>query len=419
MPQLRPGPRAPAAPRLREQSLRRVHAVRVVTAGGIRGRPESMELPVETRRHERVGGAGRGRAALEHVRAVAGPPSSRRSPTAMSGTRAATPALPARGRARRWRRATRSSAACAARSGRRPSVGARSVQQDVAEELERVRERGLAAPFPSPRSRRASSRSGCGRAPRCRSFPTRWPTRSPCVAEGARRGRFIRGEALLRSRPTRRPSSTKPRPPDAPGDPRAGGRIGRRRPADREARRRTDRRTIGRTATNAEASTLELRPRVGPCRDPGPGDERRSGRGRAANATPVARKAALELGLSLQQVSGTGPAAGSPPSTSDRLPRRSTRSPRPGFRRRQWAVAERSPWSSRRRRRQTIARRMAHSAATVPVFTVSADVDVSQIVARAQDRARGRRRGAALAQRLRRQGAQPSHSREFPRFNAS
>jgi pyruvate dehydrogenase E2 component (dihydrolipoamide acetyltransferase) len=135
--------------------------------------------------------------------------------------------------------------------------------------------------------------------------------------------------------------------------------------------------------------------------------------GARPNATPVARRTALELGLSLHEVAGTGPggritgddvrraAAGTGaapvrPSTSGR-----------------GEVTVVEPTTTQ----ATIARRMAHSAATVPVFTVSADADVSQIVAH---RAAAREKG----------GEAPSLNdfvvkaaavalRDLPRFNAS
>jgi pyruvate dehydrogenase E2 component (dihydrolipoamide acetyltransferase) len=129
------------------------------------------------------------------------------------------------------------------------------------------------------------------------------------------------------------------------------------------------------------------------------------------NATPVARRAAVELGVSLHGLAGTGPggritqedvvrAAGAAPAPAPTALRGETR------------VLEPTPTQA------TIARRMTESAATVPSFTVSADADVSQIVAL--------RRGA----REERGDAAPSLNdfvvkatalvlRELPRFNAS
>ena len=132
------------------------------------------------------------------------------------------------------------------------------------------------------------------------------------------------------------------------------------------------------------------------------------------NATPVARRTALELGLSLHGIDGTGPggritredvqraaATGAPAA-----PASQTADGRGDVR-----VVELTPTQS------TIARRMALSAATIPSFTVSVDADVSQIVAF--------RRGAREEN-----GDAPSLNdfvvkaaalalREFPRFNTS
>ena len=130
-------------------------------------------------------------------------------------------------------------------------------------------------------------------------------------------------------------------------------------------------------------------------------------------ATPVARRTAVELGVSLHGLVGTGPGgritvddvkaaasagevggAGEPVSGKGEV-----------------TVLEPSPTQA------TIARRMVESATTIPVFTVSADVDVSQIVATRQE-ARDRGETApsvndfvvkAVAATL----------RALPRFNAS
>jgi pyruvate dehydrogenase E2 component (dihydrolipoamide acetyltransferase) len=66
----------------------------------------------------------------------------------------------------------------------------------------------------------------------------------------------------------------------------------------------------------------------------------------------------------------------------------------------------------------TIARRMAHAAATIPVFTVAADADVSQIVAQRQV-ARQRAEGHAPSLNDFVVKAAALALREFPRFNAS
>ena len=137
--------------------------------------------------------------------------------------------------------------------------------------------------------------------------------------------------------------------------------------------------------------------------------------GGRANATPVARKAALELGLSLHDVAGTGPggritgddvrraavASGAPP------PAR----PSPAGR---GEVTVVEPTATQ----VTIARRMAESAATIPVFTVTVDADVSEIVAQRQAvREEGSEAGPSVNDFVVRAAALAL--RELPRFNAS
>jgi pyruvate dehydrogenase E2 component (dihydrolipoamide acetyltransferase) len=132
------------------------------------------------------------------------------------------------------------------------------------------------------------------------------------------------------------------------------------------------------------------------------------------NATPVARRTALELGLSLHGLVGTGPggritaddvrqaapsavATPGPPATSGRG---------------EVTVVEPTPTQA------TIARRMAHSAATIPVFTVSTDADVSQIVAQRKIAGKGGEGpGPSLNDFVVKAAALTL--RDFPRFNAS
>jgi pyruvate dehydrogenase E2 component (dihydrolipoamide acetyltransferase) len=91
------------------------------------------------------------------------------------------------------------------------------------------------------------------------------------------------------------------------------------------------------------------------------------------NASPVARRTALELGVSLHGLTGTGPGG--------RITREDVRAaavpgaaPKAADGRGDARILELTPTQA------TIARRMAQSAATIPSFTVSADADVSQIV---------------------------------------
>ena len=152
--------------------------------------------------------------------------------------------------------------------------------------------------------------------------------------------------------------------------------------------------------------------------------EARAGNGAALdgarpNATPVARKTALELGLSLHDVPGTGPggritgddvrraAEAAGPASGRPAPQSSA----PGDRG-EVSVVEPTPTQA------TIARRMAESAATIPVFTVSVDADVSQIVAQRQAaREEGREARPSLNDFIVK--AAGLALRELPHFNAS
>ncbi len=128
------------------------------------------------------------------------------------------------------------------------------------------------------------------------------------------------------------------------------------------------------------------------------------------NATPVARRTALELGLSLHGVAGTGPggritredvqraaATGAPAAPA--APAADGRG--------ETTVVELTPTQA------TIARRMAQSAATIPVFTVSIDADVSQIVALRKNVENPPSLNDFVVK------AAALTLREFPRFNAS
>ena len=136
--------------------------------------------------------------------------------------------------------------------------------------------------------------------------------------------------------------------------------------------------------------------------------------GARSNATPVARRTALELGLSLHEVSGSGPGgritADDVRETAAALGTPSARAAAHG--RGEVTVVEPTPTQT------TIARRMARSAATIPVFAVSVDADVSQIVAhRKTARADGAEASFSLNDFVVRATALALG--EFPRFNAS
>lgn len=139
-----------------------------------------------------------------------------------------------------------------------------------------------------------------------------------------------------------------------------------------------------------------------------------SGEGARPNATPVARRTALELGLSLHSLTGTGPGGRI---TGDDVKRASASGgTHPAVQaaggRGEVTVVEPTPTQA------TIAQRMAHAAATIPVFTVSTDADVSQIVAQRQNaRQGGQADGPSLNDFIVK--ATALALRDFPRFNAS
>jgi pyruvate dehydrogenase E2 component (dihydrolipoamide acetyltransferase) len=138
------------------------------------------------------------------------------------------------------------------------------------------------------------------------------------------------------------------------------------------------------------------------------------------NASPVARRTAVELGVSLHDVAGTGP--------GDRITREDVqRAAATG------AAATGAPAAAQAARtagergdvrvieltatQATIARRMAQSVTEIPSFTVSADADVSEVVALR----RGARKESADTPSLNDfvVKAAALTLREFPRFNAS
>ena len=136
--------------------------------------------------------------------------------------------------------------------------------------------------------------------------------------------------------------------------------------------------------------------------------------GKRPIATPVARRTAVELGVSLHGVVGTGPGgritvedvqraaavAGSSTAAEDAVSGKG-----------EVSVLALTPTQA------TIARRMTESATTIPVFTVSADVDVSQIVAsRREARDKGEDSPSVNDFVVK---AAANALGEYPRFNAS
>jgi pyruvate dehydrogenase E2 component (dihydrolipoyllysine-residue acetyltransferase) len=131
------------------------------------------------------------------------------------------------------------------------------------------------------------------------------------------------------------------------------------------------------------------------------------------NATPVARRTALELGLSLHDVTGTGPGGRI---TSDDVQRAAPSAgtptaPAAAGGRGEVTILEPTPTQA------TIARRMAQSAASVPVFTVSVDADVSEIVSQRRSARADRGETPSLNDFIVKAAALAL--RELPRFNAS
>jgi pyruvate dehydrogenase E2 component (dihydrolipoamide acetyltransferase) len=183
------------------------------------------------------------------------------------------------------------------------------------------------------------------------------------------------------------------------------------------------------TLAGGDGATDEAEQPVATSAAPSPADVSRTGRavlpietpvtnGRAAgarpNATPVARRTALELGLSLHGLAGTGPGGRI---TADDVKRAATSAAtevaasQSVSGRGEVTAIELTPTQA------TIARRMAHSAATIPVFTVAADADVSQIVAQRKVARQGEGHAPSLNDFVVKAAALAL--RDFPRFNAS
>jgi pyruvate dehydrogenase E2 component (dihydrolipoamide acetyltransferase) len=130
-------------------------------------------------------------------------------------------------------------------------------------------------------------------------------------------------------------------------------------------------------------------------------------------ATPVARRSAVELGVSLHGLTGTGPGGRITVDDVTRAAAEAPTSSTPPAVSGKGEVSVHEPTPTQ----ATIARRMVESATTIPVFTVSADVDVSQIVAtRSEARDKGDDAPSVNDFVVK---AVATTLREFPRFNAS
>lgn len=124
-----------------------------------------------------------------------------------------------------------------------------------------------------------------------------------------------------------------------------------------------------RVATPEPAAVIANNDRTGP--------PDRAPAGSRANASPVARRVAVELGVSLHNLAGTGP--GGRVTVEDVRAAADSDAPT----RERQEVAGKGEITAREltATEATIARRMTDSATTTPVLTAAADVDVSLIVA--------------------------------------
>ncbi len=160
------------------------------------------------------------------------------------------------------------------------------------------------------------------------------------------------------------------------------------------------------------AHTREAKP-VPEAAAPTPAPASVDGSGSRPNATPVAKRTAVELGVSLHGIVGTGPGGRiTIEDVQKAAANAGTAAPQDqGSGKGAVQVLELTPTQS------TIARRMVESATTIPVFTVSADIDVSQIGASR----RGARDEGNVVPSLNDfvVKAAADTLRTFPRFNAA
>ena len=145
-------------------------------------------------------------------------------------------------------------------------------------------------------------------------------------------------------------------------------------------------------------------------------EQRPAGDGAASqrpNATPVARRTAVELGISLRGIAGTGPGG--------RITQQDVRKAAATGAEAQEPAAASGKGDVRvlelTATQATIARRMVEATTTIPAFTVSADVDMSLITALRRG-AREERDDAPSVNDFVVKAAAAA-VRQFPRFNAS
>ena len=153
--------------------------------------------------------------------------------------------------------------------------------------------------------------------------------------------------------------------------------------------------------------------RAEPSKEDGPAPAQRDGAGtERPNASPVARRTAVELGVSLHGIVGSGPGGRI---TREDVQRAASVS---GARaQRSEAVGGKGEVETLEltATQATIARRMAESARTIPVFTVSSDVDMSLIT----ELRRGARREGAPSLNDFVVKAAAGALQAFPKLNAS
>ena len=145
-------------------------------------------------------------------------------------------------------------------------------------------------------------------------------------------------------------------------------------------------------------------------------ERRAAGDGVAAqrpNATPVARRTAVELGVSLHGIAGTGPGGRITQEDVRKAAAAGAQAQEPAAAsgKGDVRVLELTPTQA------TIARRMVEAATTIPAFTVSADVDMSLITALRRAARDERDEAPSLNDFLVKAAA--AALQQFPRLNAS